>query len=98
MVGWHHLLNGDEFKQAPGDSEGWGSLACCSAWGCKESDMTEQLNNYHHFPQSYKTAVSVCARAQRVAQSRGGALLPQERSRGAAWALPLVGGSLSWSA
>ena len=28
-----------------GDSEGQGSLACCSPWGCKESDMTEQLNN-----------------------------------------------------
>ena len=28
-----------------GDSEGQGSLVCCSPWGCKESDMTEQLNN-----------------------------------------------------
>ena len=27
------------------DSEGQGGLACCSPWGCKESDMTEQLNN-----------------------------------------------------
>ena len=34
-----------EFKQAPGDGEGQGSLACCSPWGRKESDMTEQLNN-----------------------------------------------------
>ena len=30
MVGWHHWLNGHEFEQAPGDSEGQGSLACCS--------------------------------------------------------------------
>ena len=46
MVGWHHWLNGDEFEQAPGDGEGGqGSLACCSLWGHKESDMTEQLNN-----------------------------------------------------
>ena len=30
MVGWHHLLNGHEFKQAPGDVKGQGSLACCS--------------------------------------------------------------------
>ena len=30
MVGWHHQLNGHEFEQAPGDSEGQGSLACCS--------------------------------------------------------------------
>ena len=35
MVGWHHRLNGHEFEQAPGDSEGQGSLVCCSPWGCK---------------------------------------------------------------
>ena len=45
MVGWHHRLNGHEFEQAPGDSEGQGSLVCCSPWGLKEPDMTEQLNN-----------------------------------------------------
>ena len=44
MVGWHHRLNGHEFEQAPGDGEGEGSLACCSPWGHKESDTTEQLN------------------------------------------------------
>ena len=33
MVGWHHQLNGHEFQQTPGDSEGQGSLACCSPWG-----------------------------------------------------------------
>jgi len=36
---WH------EFKQTLGDSEGQGSLVCCSPWGSKESDTTEQLNN-----------------------------------------------------
>ena len=45
MVGWHHWLNGHEFEQALGDGEGQGSLACCSPWGRKESDTTEQLNN-----------------------------------------------------
>ena len=35
MVGWHHQLSGSEFEQALGDSEGQGSLACCSPWGCK---------------------------------------------------------------
>ena len=45
MVGWHHRLNGHEFEQALGDGEGLGSLACCSPWGCKELDMTEQLSN-----------------------------------------------------
>ena len=44
MVGWHHQLNGHEFEQALGDGEGQGSLVCCSPWGCKESDTTEQLN------------------------------------------------------
>ena len=45
MVGWHHQLNRHEFEQALGVSEGQGSLACCSPWGCKQSDRTEQLNN-----------------------------------------------------
>ena len=44
MVGWHHRLNGHEFEQTPGDNERQGSLACCSPWGYKESDMTDQLN------------------------------------------------------
>ena len=44
MVGWHHRLNGHEFEQAPGDGEGQGSLECCSPWGHKELDTTEQLN------------------------------------------------------
>ena len=40
MVGWHHLLDGCEFEQTPGDGKGHGSLAQCSPWGPKESDMT----------------------------------------------------------
>ena len=44
MVGWHHWLDGHEFEQAPGDGDGQGSPACCSPRGCKQSDMTEQLN------------------------------------------------------
>ena len=40
MVGWHHQLSGHEFEQALRDSEGQGSLACCSPWGHKKSDMT----------------------------------------------------------
>ena len=38
MVGWHHRLNGHEFKQTPGDSGGQGTLASCSTWGSKELD------------------------------------------------------------
>ena len=41
MVGWHHRLNGHEFEQTLGDSEGEGSLACCSPWDHEESDVTE---------------------------------------------------------
>ena len=44
VVGWHHGLNGHEFEQTWGDGEGQGGLACCSSWGHKESDTTEQLN------------------------------------------------------
>ena len=40
MVGWHHLLNGQEFEQSQGDSERQGGLACCSPWVCKELDTT----------------------------------------------------------
>ena len=45
MVGWHHQLNGHEFEQTLGDGEGQRSLVCCSPWGHKESNTTEQLNN-----------------------------------------------------
>ena len=45
MVGWCHWLHGHEFEQTPGNSEGQGNLASSSPWGCKESDMTELLNN-----------------------------------------------------
>ena len=45
MIGWHHRLNGHEFEQTLGDSEGQGSLACYSSWGRKESGTTYQLNN-----------------------------------------------------
>ena len=43
MIGWHHRLNGHELEQAPGVGDGQGGLVCRSTWGCKESDMTEQL-------------------------------------------------------
>ena len=52
MVGWRHRLNGHEFEQTPGDSEGWGSLACCHSWDRKELDMTEQ--------QQIRTALRFC--------------------------------------
>ena len=39
-VGWYHRLDGHEFEQTLGDSEGQGSLACCSPWGHREPDVT----------------------------------------------------------
>ena len=54
MVGWHHQLSEHEFEQTPGDSEGQGSLACYSPWGCKELDTTEQLNNNNRIAEKYK--------------------------------------------
>ena len=44
MVGWHHQLDVHDFEQAPGIGDGQGTLACCSPWGCTESDMTVRLN------------------------------------------------------
>ena len=45
IVGWHHRLNGHEFEHTLGAGEGQGSLASWGPWGCKEEDMTWQLNN-----------------------------------------------------
>ena len=44
MAGWHHWLDAHEFRWTPGVSDGQGGLACCSSWGHKELDTTEQLN------------------------------------------------------
>ena len=44
MAGWHHRLNGHGFVWTPGVGDGQGGLACCSSWGRKELDTTEQLN------------------------------------------------------
>ena len=45
MFRWQHRLNGHEFEQTLGNSEGQGSLECCNPWGHKESDIVDQLNN-----------------------------------------------------
>ena len=44
MVVWHHWHNEHGFGWTPGVGDGQGGLACCSPWGCKESDTTEWLN------------------------------------------------------
>ena len=50
MAGWHRWLDGLESEWTPGVGDGQGGLACCDSWGCKESDMAEQLNwtESHH--------------------------------------------------
>ena len=45
MVGWYHRLKGHEFEQTLGDSDGEGSLTCCSPWDHKEKAMTYQLKS-----------------------------------------------------
>ena len=44
MAGWHHRLDGHEFRWTLGAGDGQGGLACCDSWGRKESDTTERLN------------------------------------------------------
>ena len=71
MIGWHHRLNGHEFKQAPGVGDGQRSLACCCPWSCKESDTTEWMNwtelvetSYFHPYMQTRTPHTVVGRAQ----------------------------------
>ena len=44
MVGWYHQHNGHGFAWTLGVGDGQGGLASSGSWGCKELDMTEQLN------------------------------------------------------
>ena len=63
IVEWHHPLNGHEFEQTLEDSEGQGSLVCCSPWGGRELDMTERLNNKSSLTQwqiSHQKLLYVC--------------------------------------
>ena len=43
MVGWRYRLDGHEFEWTPGVGDGQEGLACCSSWGCKESDKLSDL-------------------------------------------------------
>jgi len=57
MVRRHHRLNGQEFEQTPGSTEGQGGLACCSPWSLKESHTTEWLNNNNS--KSFNTSLTM---------------------------------------
>ena len=66
MVGWRHWLDGHEFEQTPGDDDGQGSLACCSPWGRKELDTTEQLNNIVMYLLDHEVQhISSCCQGQK---------------------------------
>ena len=60
MGEWHHQLNGHEFEQTQGDSEGQGRLVCCIPMGCKESDVAEQLNSNNYIEQYRHKNISTC--------------------------------------
>ena len=73
MVGWQHQFSGNQFEQTPGDSDGQEGLLCCSPWGPKESDMTEQLNNENKsllpFISNSTTSLHGDIRSSRVAEN-----------------------------
>ena len=66
MVGWHHQLNGHEFEQAAGHSDGQGSLVCCSPRGRKESDTTERLNNNNNTDYKWKSLLETGIKQMKV--------------------------------
>ena len=72
MVGCHCQLNGHEFEHALGYGEGQGGLVCCSLWGCKELDTTEQVNwtdKGHHSQK--KIAYETAQWRERIWSTRG---------------------------
>ena len=65
MVGWHHQLNGHEFEQTLGASQGQGSLECSNSWGRKESDMTlSKLREMVKDRKAWRAAVHGVAKSQ----------------------------------
>ena len=80
MFGWHHWLNGHVFEQILGDGEGQGNLVCCSPWGCKVSDMTEQLNNNNELLYTSQGSFDACT--QYVIYSLGKVLTPHKPALG----------------
>ena len=53
MAGWHHRLNGREFKWTPGDGDGQGGLACCDSWGPKSRTRLSDWTELNKCPQSH---------------------------------------------
>ena len=62
MAKQYHQLNGHECEQTLGDSEGQGSLVCCSSWSRRQSGTTEQLNSSDDEYTSLHLSVYGCVR------------------------------------
>ena len=81
MLGWHHRLNGHELEQTPRDGEGQGSLACCSPWGHKESDTSEQLNNNRSSQTLVRCPISTPISQMKKPRLRGTNKKPAQRPK-----------------
>jgi len=79
MAGWHHWLDGCEFKWTPGVGDGQGGPACCNSWGRKESDTTERLN-WTELKYTYET-VTLLNAADRVVNSQKHSLKKKKKEK-----------------
>ena len=100
MVGWHHWLYGHEFEQALGVGEGQGSLACCSPWSLKESDMTERLNNNNLWFKSEENRYSCPRMAECPAPRAYQLCVPYKMvgAKGKGISLPIFAWDSQWTA
>ena len=74
MVGWYHQLNGHESEQTSGDSEGQGSLVCCSPWGHRvRHDLAakEQQQRLTKFLWTFKIMVHFLKREKKTYNLKG---------------------------
>ena len=74
MVGWYHQLNGHESEQTSGDSEGQGSLVCCSPWGHRvRHDLAakEQQQRLTKFLWTFKIMVHFLKREKKTYNLQG---------------------------
>ena len=59
IVRWHYRLNRHGFGWTPGVGDGQAGLVCCGSWGCKELDMTEQLNWTEPMQETWRVTDSI---------------------------------------
>ena len=92
---WRHRLNGHEFKQTLGDREGQGNLECCSPWGHKGSDTTEQLSN-NRTGTRRETAHGAGTRSRHTGQAHGAGTWRETAHRAGTRGLPSQGDNTTW--